>query len=175
LTDVLKNFVPFLLYRVMAKSVTLAAADFAGLGLSIQEARVLIVLLHNPGIRVGALADFTCIEQSAMSHMLRRLSRDKLVIRERVAADNRSVEIRLSPKGQRVAQKCHQFAISHSDLLLNDVSAADATLLRQVLRQMYENAVEWAERKQQPGSASIGEEAGGEEAGDPKRMADRAP
>jgi hypothetical protein len=42
-----------------------------------QDARVLIFLLHNPGIRVGMLAELTCIEQSALSRQLRRLSKAK--------------------------------------------------------------------------------------------------
>ncbi len=145
LTSVLEDFVPFLLYRVMARSVTLAAAEYAELGLSIQEARVMIALLHSPGIRVGALAEFTCIEQSAMSHMLRRLSRDGLLIRERVDDDNRLVQIKLTAKGLRAAQQCHSIGVSHSDLLLKDIGPPGAELLRKQLRQMYDNTLRWAE------------------------------
>jgi DNA-binding MarR family transcriptional regulator len=159
LADVLQNFVPFLLYRVMAKSVTLAAADYAGLGLSIQEARVIIVLLHNPGTRVGALADFTCIEQSAMSHMLRRLSRNKLVSRDRVAHDNRSVEITLTAKGQRIAEKCQRFADFHNGQLLDGVDPDAAAALRRTLRHMYANAVRWGEREAEPHAAKLDPDA----------------
>lgn len=159
MADVLQNFVPFLLQRVMAKSVTLAAADFAGLGLSIQDGRVLIVLLHNPGIRVGALANFTCIEQSAMSHMLRRLSRDKLVTRDRVAHENRSVQINLTAKGQSVAEKCERFADFHNSQLLEGVDPADATVLRRTLREMCANAVRWAEHEVGPGAVALDPDA----------------
>jgi DNA-binding MarR family transcriptional regulator len=146
LSDVLRDFVPFLLYRIVAKSVRMAGAEYADLDLGIQDARVLIVLLHNPGIRVGTLADLTCIEQSALSHQLRRLSKAKLLTRERVEDDNRSVAIRLSAKGHRIAQRCYELAQMHDEILLGDIPEDEVELLRRTLRQMYDNANEWADR-----------------------------
>lgn len=146
MSDVLGDFVPFLLYRIVAKGVRLASEEYADLDLGIQDARVLIVLLHNPGIRVGMLAELTCIEQSALSHQLRRLSKAKLLTRERVADDNRSVAIKLTAKGLRVAQRCYELARMHDEILLGDIPAEEVDLLRRTLRQMYDNANEWAER-----------------------------
>jgi DNA-binding MarR family transcriptional regulator len=87
--------------------------------------------------------------------MLRRLSRNKLVSRDRVAHDNRSVEITLTAKGQRIAEKCQRFADSHNGQLLDGVDPQDAAVLRRTLRRMYANAVRWGEREAAPRAATL--------------------
>ncbi len=143
MSDALQNFIPFLLYRVVAKAVSLASAEYAEMGLSIPEARVLIVVMNNPGIRAGKLAELTCIEQSALSHLLRRMSRKKILTRQRVEEDYRSVQIGLTVEGWRLAKACYTHGISHENILLRNIAPSQATLLRSLLRQMYENAESW--------------------------------
>ncbi len=150
MSDVLRNFVPFLLYRVIAKGVRLASAEYADMGLSVQDARVMIALLHSPRIRVRELADLTCIEQSAVSHMLRRLSRNQLLSRERVAHDNRSVQVRLTAKGERLARRCYGLAQTHNEAMLRGVSKSETDMLRTLLRRLFDNVNQWGERDAYP-------------------------
>jgi len=145
LSEKLEYFVPFLLYRVMARGLRQATSDYGSLGLGVPEARVLIVLAQHRGrIRAGSLAEITCIEASALSHLLRGLSRRGLVTRERVASDNRSIEVALTSKGWRVARVCVRKSHSHERVLLRRLTAGQQKLLRTLLHRMYDNAAAWA-------------------------------
>lgn len=141
----LDYFVPFLLYRVIARGVKQATTDYAKLDLSIQEARALIVLARHRTMRVSALADITCIEASALSHMLRGLSRRGLLMRSRVKQDNRAVDVTLTASGSRLAHTCVALSRKHEETLLKRFSAKDRAALRAMLRRMYENAAAWSD------------------------------
>lgn len=136
---VLPNFIPFLLYRIMAKGIGLASEDYAKLGLGITDARVMMVLLHNPDITVGKLASISCIEQSALSHMLRRLARARLLARQRHDEDSRSVTVRLTAKGAAVASTCSEIALRHEQIMIAGLDRQQAKLLRDHLHQVFEN------------------------------------
>lgn len=139
----LDYFVPFLLYRVIARGVRQATTDYAKLHLSIQEARTLIVLAQHRTMPVSALADVTCIEASALSHMLRGLSRRGLLTRRRAKQDNRSVDVALTATGSRLADVCVVLSRKHEATLLRRFSEKDRAALRALLRRLYENAASW--------------------------------
>ena len=140
----LNSFVPFLLYRVMAKGVRQATADYAKVGLNIQEARILIVLRHHPeGISAGELADVTCIEASALSHILRSLNRRSIVQRQRALHDSRSVTVALTPAGKRLAGAVLRTAQGHQAQMIKDFSKREQGVLRALLNRMVGNADAW--------------------------------
>lgn len=141
----LNYFVPFLLYRVMARGIRQATADYAKLDLAIQEARVLIALLqHGGSLRAGSLADITCIEASALSHILKRLTRRGFIRRDRVQSDNRAVDVTFTEAGRKTARMCSRLSNKHEGVLLKQFSARERDLLRGFLDRMNENASEWA-------------------------------
>jgi DNA-binding MarR family transcriptional regulator len=113
--------------------------------LSIQEARALIVLAQHRTMRVSALADVTCIEASALSHMLRGLSRRGLLTRNRAKQDNRSVDVALTVTGSHLAQVCVALSRKHEATLLRRFSEKDRSALRAMLRRMYDNAAAWSD------------------------------
>jgi len=143
LAEPLQYFIPFLLYRVMAKGIKRASGDYAKLKLTIQEARVLIVLAQHRTMRVGALADLTAIEQSALSHMLRELSRRNLVKRDRVQHDNRAVDVSLSSEGMKLARVCLDISRKHEEVMLKDFSVGNQRTIRVLLNKIYENVADW--------------------------------
>lgn len=140
----LSYFIPFLLYRVIAKGLKQATGDYAKLDLSLQEARLLIVLHQHKKMRAGTLAEITCIEPSALSHLLRRLVRRNLVMRARAPHDNRAVEVALTHAGRAVAQDCVSLSKTHEAVLLKRFSAAERKIVRALLNRMYANAAVWA-------------------------------
>lgn len=144
LAEKLDYFIPFLLYRVMAKGIRRATNDYAKLNLTIQEARVLIALAQHRTMRVGSLAELTCIEQSALSHMLRSLSRRNLVKRDRVKDDNRSVDVALTTDGLDIARSCQELSKKHEEVMLSRFSGPEQRAVRSLLNKMYENVEEWA-------------------------------
>ena len=140
----LNSFVPFLLYRVMAKGVRQATSDYAQFGLNIQEARILIVLRHHPeGMSAGSLADVACIEASALSHILRLLNRRDIVRRQRAVHDSRSVTVALTPAGKRLAGAVLRTARGHQAQMIKNFSKREQRLLRALLNRMVGNADAW--------------------------------
>ncbi|HET7671262.1 MAG TPA: MarR family transcriptional regulator [Burkholderiales bacterium] len=130
--------VPFLLARV-ATLMNAWHADFRKLGLSVLSVRVMAVLSLNGGATVGELAEATSIDQSTLSHILRRLERARLVEKARQDHDNRSVRITTTPKGRALAKKCHDTAVKHDAMLTRGLSAAQVRDLKKALSRLYAN------------------------------------
>ncbi|MGA2393070.1 MAG: MarR family transcriptional regulator [Candidatus Lustribacter sp.] len=134
-----KKTLPFMMYRLVARLVAEANEEYGRYGLTIHGVRLLIVTRQNPGIRVGELAEITCVEGSTLSHMLARLERDGLLVRERSNSDNRSVAISLTPRGSRVADAVGKISLAHQDMMLDGLSAVEIKQLRSLVEKMGSN------------------------------------
>jgi MarR family transcriptional regulator, transcriptional regulator for hemolysin len=143
LAEQLEQLVPFLIYRVMARGSKRAAIEYAKLSLSIHEARILIALQPHVTTGIGQLAELTCLERSALSHILRRLSRRGLIRRRRLQHDGRSVEVALTAAGKRIALQCLMSSKAHEDQLLNDIGPKDRQVLRALITRMFKNTEGW--------------------------------
>jgi DNA-binding MarR family transcriptional regulator len=85
--------IPFMLHLISARNVAEATDEFIQLGLNVQNARVMIVALLNPGITPRWLSEITRIDSSALTYMLNRLSAEGLLVRRKLKTDGRSVAI----------------------------------------------------------------------------------
>lgn len=132
------NTVPFLLQRV-ATAMNDWHADFRQLGLSVLSVRVMAVLSLNGAAAVGELAEATSIDQSTLSHILRRLERGKLIAKARQDHDNRSVKVTLTPRGRSMARKCFDTAVKHERMLTRGLDSAQVRELKAALEQLYGN------------------------------------
>jgi DNA-binding MarR family transcriptional regulator len=142
-----RRSIPFTMYRVSAMAAGLANEDFSQFDLTIHGVRVLIVTLQNPRIRIGEVADITCIERSTLSHMLRRMERDGLLVRKRLTDDNRSATISLTVRGKRVAQAVEEIVLEHQRALMQGISREHFEVFRSVLDRMAANLETLAERR----------------------------
>lgn len=135
----LSAFIPFLIYRVMAKAASLASIDYDRWGINVQEARTLMLIDDRPGIRAGELSDAACIEASALSHILRHLVTKQLVRRERDSEERRSVRVFLTADGAVLAGRCRDLSNSHERFLLAGLSGKSVETLRESLLIMLDN------------------------------------
>jgi DNA-binding MarR family transcriptional regulator len=120
--------------RVHAESTE----EFRRMGFNLQSARVLIVLLQNPGCYIGQLAEITTIDDSTLSHMLSRLSRRGLLERRRSTGDTRFVSVHLTTEGKRIARGCKTASDRRERKMLGPLSEADVATLRALLSQVFE-------------------------------------
>jgi DNA-binding MarR family transcriptional regulator len=130
---------PFMMFRLTANLVGEANGEFSRFGLNVQGARLLIVARQNPNIRVGELAEITCVEGSTLSHMLRRMERDGLLERRRSKDDNRSVTIVLTARGIRVAEAVHAISTSHQRMMLTGLTATEIKQFRSIVEKLGAN------------------------------------
>jgi DNA-binding MarR family transcriptional regulator len=124
--------------RVHAESTE----EFRRMGFNLQSARVLIVLLQNPGCYIGQLAEITTIDDSTLSHMLSRLSRRGLLERRRSTADTRFVSVHLTTEGKRIARGCKTASDRRERKMLGPLSESEITTLRALLSQVFETVRE---------------------------------
>lgn len=143
--------VTVLLHSAAAWGVVVAAEDFRGYGLNVQGARVLISLLDYGSVRVGQLRESVAIDNSTLSHLLRKLEQKKLVVRKRLVEDNRAVCVALTGRGQKIAEKCKAVSLRHEALFLEGFTLNEISIVRDFLRRVYkniENAAKKAELQQ---------------------------
>lgn len=107
-------------------------------GLKIESIRTLLRLWANDHQRVGDLAEATSIEQSALSHMLKRLESDGLVARKKVVDDSRSTIISLTNEGRRIARKYGPLFRKFEEASLAAIPASDRVFFKQMLLDVYE-------------------------------------
>jgi DNA-binding MarR family transcriptional regulator len=128
-----------LLHRIVARASTTASAEFRMYGFNVQGARVLIALLDAGQMRVGELGNALALDLSTLSHLLRRFSRNNLVGRSRLDADNRSVAVVLTPQGRKIAQACKAARERHEAALLKGFNASEVKAARDFLRRICNN------------------------------------
>ena len=138
MTILLHDSVPFLVHRVAA-SFNGWTADFRPLGLNVFSARVMVVLHINGAATVSELAEATALEQSTLSHILRRLTAARLVVKKRQAHDNRSVLVQLTARGRRVAEKCLHIVVGHERGITRGLTSEQVRSLKAALHQLYAN------------------------------------
>jgi MarR family transcriptional regulator, organic hydroperoxide resistance regulator len=137
-TILLHDTVPFLVHRIAA-SFNGWSTDFKPFGLNVLSARVMVVLHINGSATVGELTDATSLEQSTLSHILRRLTRAGMVTKKRQAHDNRSVLVRHTPKGRRIAEKCLEIVVNHEREITRGLTSEQVRALKAALQQLYAN------------------------------------
>jgi MarR family transcriptional regulator, organic hydroperoxide resistance regulator len=133
--------IPFLMHGIVSNAVAHATEEFAQMGLNVAEARVLAGVLQNPGIRVGPLSELTCIAQSTLSHLLRRICRQGLAERQRDHHDNRSVIVRLTPLGREKAGRCVRLAELQDQIIVAGIAPQRIEELRALLAEIYHRFV----------------------------------
>jgi DNA-binding MarR family transcriptional regulator len=130
--------IPFAVHRLAARAVALATDDFAELGLTVSEARVVLVALQHGPMRVGVIAEYTSLELSTLSHMLGRLESDGILSRRRVLGDARSVDVALTARGRKIAQRAERQMMLHQEQMLDGFTAAETKTFRRLLQRSYE-------------------------------------
>ena len=139
--DLLRR-VPFLMHRVVSATVAAAIRGERAGEFNIHGARVMVALLNDPGMSVGELCELTRFDQTNMSHLLRRLLRQGVLTKSRSPADNRVVEVRLTPAGEELAKEFHERGVRHEKILLRGFNAAEAKMLRSFLNRMFANVAD---------------------------------
>jgi DNA-binding MarR family transcriptional regulator len=147
--------IPLLLNSVLAGLNALSAKQLTGLGISTQSARALVVLLHYSQLRCSRLSRLLGLEATALSHLLRALARKQLIVRNRVANDNRAVEVRLSEKGRRIAHACRTATRSYERTLLTGLAADELLLLQRILVKMNDNIAPLTRRSRDPDDQTL--------------------
>lgn len=129
----------FLIHRINAKLSQACHPVFAACDLDLYSSRILVALSQHGMLGVGALVELMALPQSTISHQLKRLEKNGYIQRTRARADNRSVEVRLTPRGQKVAETCNQLSREIYFAAVESFSDAEIETLRNLLERLFVN------------------------------------
>lgn len=133
----LEDRVSFLTHRINAHLQQVCNPLIAPLQLDLYSSRIIVAIAEKGPMKVGELVELMALPQSTMSHQLKRLERDEYVLRTRSDADNRTVVITLTQKGQDVAEINNQL----SDIILahvsKELSPDEIKLLTELLQRVF--------------------------------------
>lgn len=110
--------------QVAARALGRLGREFARVGkVTPQQAETLGLLLERGSVSTSSLASLLGIDPSTASRNLAGLERAGFIVRRRVAEDGRQTDVRLTPRGRRVA-----------DAVAGQWAAASASLLERASR-----------------------------------------
>lgn len=88
--------------RLITRSDPGRLEQWASLGLTMTQLRVLFILRTEPGLPAGALAEQLMVTPSTLTRIMDRLVRNELIDREPDSTDRRLVRHRLTQRGSEV-------------------------------------------------------------------------
>jgi len=125
--------------RLASRLSSVADKHYRKFGINTQIARVLLVLWAKEVASVGELCEATTIDQSTLSHMLKRLMAKQIIVKKREDQDNRTVRVSLTPKGTKLAAICVEVASNYQLKTIASFSVQQVAELRHMLVTMYRN------------------------------------
>jgi MarR family transcriptional regulator, organic hydroperoxide resistance regulator len=124
----------FALYSA-SRAMTAAYRPILGeLNLTYPQYLVLLVLWEEGTITVGRLGERLQLDSGTLSPLLKRLEANGFVRRRRSAADERTVEVTLTPAGRRLERRAQ--CIPEQLLCAAGLTAKDAAELRDMVRHL---------------------------------------
>lgn len=135
----LEKALPFLLARAGMKMGLSFVKEIKPFDLSLVEWRVCAALHHEPKQRLSDVAYHTSGDPSTLSRTVDGLIKRGLVKREKSDVDARALELSLTPVGLELTEKIIPFAQLYEKVALAGFSESEATLLREMLKKIYEN------------------------------------
>ena len=131
--------VQFLIYQIAARFSSASTASYKEHGLNLFGVRVLVFLGRNGVATVGELSRATSIDQPTLSHLLKRMTQDKIVTKRRQRHDNRTVQVRLTAEGSQMAERCIALTAAHEKQLLASLKDDEAEVLKDMLERIFDS------------------------------------
>jgi len=133
----LSRYIPYLVRRTSARVDEIIRPQLAAVGLTLEMWRVVIsIYVHGPQ-SLGDLARRTSVNLSTLSRLVGAMERAKLVRRQRVVGNGRTVKIDLLPLGRKRCQGFLPFALALERQITQRFSARELGQLRELLGRLY--------------------------------------
>lgn len=128
--------VTFAIHRISAQLARITNPVFNQYDIDLDTARIIVILLDRKTIPIGELIDLMLLPQSTVSHQLRRLEKRGLITRQRLAADQRSVAVTLTPQGKRVAKAANALSEDVQKTMVDGMAEEERVELMEQLEDM---------------------------------------
>lgn len=126
----------FALYAASRAATCAYQPLLAELGVTYPQYLVLLVLWEEDGARVSRIGERLHLDSATLTPLLKRMEAQGLVKRRRSEADERVVEVRLTPAGERLKRRAAE--VPRELFSKTGLTAAEAASLRKALRKLTE-------------------------------------
>lgn len=114
----------------------------AELGITSQQASVLLMVASGKCVLAAELAREYGIDASAVTRLVDRLEKRGLLKRVRSSEDRRAVRLALTPEGQAIAVRMPAIFTSITDTIMSGLSPEEIGFLKSMLRRVLANGCE---------------------------------
>ena len=135
----LTNSFPYLVNRVGVRIGEMVSRRLAPYEVTLPMYRVLASLWELQNQRLRDLGEMTSIELSTLSRQIGAMHRKGLVSRTRVAGNERTVSINLTPKGRALAEVLMPLAIHFEEVAIHSFGTDEVAKLKEGLATIYEH------------------------------------
>ncbi|MGI9414646.1 MAG: MarR family winged helix-turn-helix transcriptional regulator [Hyphomicrobiales bacterium] len=135
----LDDFPPYLLNRIVNRINTNLGEALKAIGASVQQYRVLAVLIAGDRRSVNELAVYTVTEQSTLSKILDRMAAQGLVERRPNRKDGRVVEICITGGGRAAYDRILPIALAQYRDAVDGLSDDERTRMVETLHRVLDN------------------------------------
>ena len=125
----LKEFVPYLLYRIERQLMSRIRRRLRHAGINIGRWRVLSVLRAYGSLNINRIAEITVMPQPSVSRSVTQLKRDRMIMREISESDSRIVQVCLTNAGQGAFTSIYPTAKRHQEVALKGFSPQEVHTL----------------------------------------------
>jgi DNA-binding MarR family transcriptional regulator len=122
-----------LVIRVARELRTFVDRQVAPLGLTMQQAELLVWTYRQHGTSATQLTDLLLTDDAGVSRLVARLEAKGLLTRRVGARDRRARALRLTPSGRALAKRLLRFAGRGNEMLLAGLSPRESAELRRLL------------------------------------------
>ncbi len=138
----LRQIMNYQLRRSSVQAMMLVQQALAEIDLRRVTYAALSVVVDNPGIRQGHLADVLGIDRPNIVKIIDKLEEAGFLNREHNAKDRRVYELRATALGQQHAENGAELLVKIDAILLDGVSDSDLNMLNKTLTTIENNARE---------------------------------
>jgi DNA-binding MarR family transcriptional regulator len=125
--------------QILARRQRSLKLELRRFGLDYSRWRVMAVLNEHAGCSMQQLAELTSVDRTTLTHTLRLMEVETLIVRQARASDRRSVAVSLTPHGRKKLKRILPTVFAESERALAGFSAAEVEQLRRQLARMADN------------------------------------
>lgn len=99
----------------------------------------IIGLCMDEAKRVSDIAEIMQIDDAAISNILRRMEKDKLIIRRKSKTDGRSIEVETTAYGAKIAIETEKKLEALDEILEQNITSKERQMLYKLVKVIHEN------------------------------------
>ena len=125
--------------QILARRQRALNLDLRRFGVDYSRWRVMAVLNEHAGASMQTLAELTSVDRTTLTHTLRLMETEALIVRRERASDRRSISVSLTPQGRKKLGQILPTVLAQTERALAGFTASEAEQLRRQLARMVDN------------------------------------